>query len=60
MFFFSGTAALETGKKKKRIAPRRIVDSEREVEELEEYTSRTCSQGILNVLQYRFACLEIS
>ncbi|XP_067029901.1 uncharacterized protein [Acropora muricata] len=41
-----GTAALETGKKKKRIAPRRIVDSEREVEELEEYTSRTCSQEL--------------
>ena len=55
MYFFSGTAALEKGKKK-----RRIVDSESEVEELEEYTSRTCSQGILHVLQYCFACLEIS
>ncbi|KAK2551653.1 hypothetical protein P5673_027434 [Acropora cervicornis] len=41
-----GTAPLETGKKKQRIAPRRIVDSESEVEELEEYTSRTCSQEL--------------
>lgn len=41
-----GTAAPEIGKKKKRIAPRRIVDSESEVEELEEYTSRTCSQEL--------------